>query len=259
MLLGEKYKTIKGTLRKKPDYDDAWLYALSQEASLIFDIGCNIGQSSLLMMHNNDVQEMLLVDPNPIALSQAAQNLILNGLSSNVHFVCAFASNKSDENIEFFTVGSGAAGSVYSSHAKTANKMHSSYFVPTITVDSLVQTYNIIPDLVKIDVEGAESLVLFGSQTLAKRKKTRFFVEVHSSPISTYDNAIKIIKWCHHNNYQGWYLKDKILLTHPDQISHRGRCHLLLLPNNMPFPEYLLPLEQGAILEEVNLKSLRGS
>jgi len=250
-ILGKTYEVIRGTTREKPDYDDAWLYALSREAEFIFDIGCNIGQSSLLMMHNNNVKNILLVDPNPTALSQAAQNLILNGLSSKAHFICAFATNKTDEKIEFFTIGSGAAGSAYASHAKTAAKMQSSSFVPTLTIDSLVEIHTFIPDLVKIDVEGAETLVLIGAQALAKHQKTRFFIEMHSSPISMYDNAIKIIDWCHNNNYKGWYLKDKFLLTSPYQISHRGRCHLLLLPKNIPFPQYLLPIQQGASLDEV--------
>jgi len=250
-MLGKPYRVIKGTIRKNPDYDDAWLFALSREAKIIFDIGCNIGQSSLLMIHDNAIQKLLLVDPNPIALSQAAQNLIMNGYSTKACFVCAFGSDKPGEELEFFTVGSGAAGSMYASHAGTAKKMNASFSVSTTTVDALVEAYQIIPDLVKIDVEGAETKVLSGSEKLAAQQKTRFFVEVHSSPISMHDNATKIIDWSHNNDYQAWYLKEKVLLTDPNQISHRGRCHLLLLPKYESLPEYLLPLNQSARLEDV--------
>lgn len=250
-ILGKTYRVIKGTIRKNPDYDDAWLFALSREAKIIFDIGCNIGQSSLLMLHDNAIHKLLLVDPNPLALSQAAQNLIMNGYSSKACFVCAFVSDKPGEELEFFTVGSGAAGSMYASHAGTAKKMKASFSVSTTTVDVLIEAYHMVPDLVKIDVEGAETKVLIGSQGLAAQQNTRFFLEVHSSPISMHDNATKIIDWCHNNDYQAWYLKEKVLLIEPHQIAHRGRCHLLLLPKNEQFPEYLLPLKQGAKLEEV--------
>jgi len=129
--------------------------------------------------------------------------------------------------------------------------MNASFYVSTTTVDTLIEDYHVIPDLVKIDVEGAETKVLLGAVNLAEKQITRFFVEVHSSPISMTDNATKIIEWCQNNNYQAWYLKEKVFLTDPDQIAHRGRCHLLLLPENQSFPEYLLPLKQGARLEEV--------
>lgn len=250
-LLGKKYRVTKGTIREKTDYDEAWLLALSFDADLIFDIGCNVGQSSLLLVHNNEFKQIFLIEPNPIALSRAAQNLILNGFSSKARFICAFASDKTDEIVEFYATGSGAAGSMFSSHAKTAKKMHSSFSVPSVTVDALIKDFEIIPDLVKIDVEGAETKVLAGSQELAAQHKTRFFVEVHSSPISMSANATKIIDWCLENGYQAWYLKEKRLLNDPEQISHRGRCHLLLLPKHESFPEYLKPLKQGARLEEV--------
>jgi len=157
-MLGKPYRVIKGTIRKNPDYDDAWLFALSREAKIIFDIGCNIGQSSLLMIHDNAIQKLLLVDPNPLALSQAAQNLIMNEYSTKACFVCAFVSDKLGEELEFFTMGSGAAGSMYASHAGTAKKMNASFYVSTTTVDALVEAYQMIPDLVKIDVKGMNDL-----------------------------------------------------------------------------------------------------
>ena len=251
-LLGKKYKVLSGSIKKRLDYDSAWLFALAHDAEIVFDIGCNIGQSALLMMHTNHIQEIVLVEPNPSALGQAANNLIFNHLSQKAHFVCAFASDEEGQEVTFYTVGAGAAGSMYSTHAQTAARMHSSISVPTITIDALVEDYQMIPDLVKIDVEGAETKVLSGSGKLAAKQKTRFFVEVHSSPISMSDNATKIIDWCHNNDYQAWYLKEKVLLTDPNQIAHRGRCHLLLLPKNQSFPEYLRPLKQGARLEEVS-------
>ena len=122
-LLGKPYRVIKGTLRPKPDYDDAWLLALACGARIVFDIGSNIGQSAMLFLHPGQVEEIILVDPNPLALSQAAQNLILNGWSKRARFVCAFASNQAEKQVDFYTIGTGAAGSIYASHAKTASTL----------------------------------------------------------------------------------------------------------------------------------------
>jgi hypothetical protein len=118
--------------------------------------------------------------------------------------------------------------------------------VPTLTLDSLSEYYGLIPDYVKIDVEGAESLVLVGATKIANKKVCKFLVEMHSSQeLLMETNAFKILTWCKNNNYNAWYLKNHELLEDPKQIQHRGRCHLLLLPNHFPFPGYLKGISQG--------------
>ena len=49
--------------------------------------------------------------------------------------------------------------------------------VPCMTLDTLLGDE--VPDLVKIDVEGAEWRVLDGARRLVAHKRTRFFIEVH--------------------------------------------------------------------------------
>ena len=254
-ILDRPYETVVGTIRQDPDYDDAWLLALAQEAKKVFDIGCNMGQSTLILMHPGTIQKIVLVDPNPTALSIAAQNLILNGLSAEAHFVCAFAAAQANQVVQFFTVGAGAAGSMYASHARTAKSLGNQREVPTVTIDRLCATYNWIPDLVKIDTEGAESLVLQGATQLAANQGTRFFVEMHSNQeLTMAENAQRILGWCQENDYRAWYLKEKNVLEKPEQIARRGRCHLLLLPSGEALPAALKDLEQGGPLEKVAMR-----
>ena len=194
----------------------------------------------------------MLVDPNPSALSVCAENLIFNGLSYKARFVCAFASSEAGKMVDFFTVGTGSAGSMFQNHAVTAKNVGSSFKVPTTSLDSLYFQYGVLPDLVKIDVEGAESLVLNGAQKIATQHKTRFLVEMHSIPeLPMEDNAMRVMEWCESTGYRPWYLKEKVILEEPRQIAGRGRCHLLLLPTGTSFPIYLKSLEQGDPLENV--------
>ena len=65
-------------------------------------------------------KNILLVDPNPEVLAKAAQNMIYNGFGLKSKFVSAFIGDKDGEKLNFYTIGSGAAGSMYSSHATTA-------------------------------------------------------------------------------------------------------------------------------------------
>jgi FkbM family methyltransferase len=54
------------------------------------------------------------------------------------------------------------------------------YRVPTVSLDELVAENVLpVPDLIKMDVEGAESLVLDGARTLLGRNKTVIFIALH--------------------------------------------------------------------------------
>lgn len=249
ILVGVPLKTVTGTIRSKADQDDAWYFHIAGNSKHIFDIGANIGYTALLTNIQGKTEKLLLIDPNPQALSIAAKNLILNNLAGNCTFLASFVSNQIGTEIPFFTVGSGAAGSMYKGHAKSAAALGSIFLVPTITIDELVTRYGWQPDLVKIDVEGAESLVLQGAAQLASAQHTTFMVEMHSPPeLSMRKNAEQILEWCQVHKYQAWYMKNGEKLQSPEQIAHRGKCHLLLLPVGRQYPESLKKIEQRAAL-----------
>lgn len=249
--LKRDYCVIRGTIRRKPDYDDAWLLACSAHSTRIFDLGANIGQASILELYSENVKELLLVDPNPKALSLAAENLITNHLIDRVRFTCAFVSDQADQSVEFWTVGIGAAGSMWKQHAKTASKKNKSFIVPTTSIDRLSEWYG-VPDLIKIDIEGAESLALMGCQKTVRDRKTRLLIEMHSNPeLPMVENASRILNWCAINHYKAWYLKKKIEIDRPEILSSRGRCHILLQPAEWSFPEWLLSIEQSATPESI--------
>ncbi|WP_299101294.1 FkbM family methyltransferase [uncultured Winogradskyella sp.] len=240
---------LPGTVRKHVDQDDAWWFYLTKHHSNIFDIGCNIGYTALLGLIQNPNKQFLLVDPNPEALQQAATNLIQNGMANKANFMSAFVSDSVDETIQFYTIGSGAAGSMYASHAETAASMDSFMDVKTVTLDYLSEYYNSQPDLVKIDVEGAETLVMRGAKKMTNASKCTFFIEMHNVENLGMEAAgQKMIDWCNEMDYRAWYLKTGELLQNAEEIKNRGKCHLLLLPKEKDYPDYLKGVEQKAEL-----------
>lgn len=252
-LCGKQLLTYPGTIRNNLDQDDTWYFYLAKHNDIIFDIGCNIGYTALLAMIQNPDRKYLLVDPNTKALAVANRNLTINNLGMKSYYNSCFVSDKNDENIEFFTIGLGEAGSMNKSHATTAAQLKSSFFVKTVTLDFLYNYYKIKPNLVKIDVEGAELLAIKGATKLANEAKCLFFVEMHTLPDMTMeDSGNEVLKWCNENKYNVWFLRDKKKLDDGKLIKDMGKCHLLLVPQEQPFPEYLNSIAPGSPLP--NLK-----
>lgn len=251
-LCGINLRTIPGTIRKQVDQDDTWFFYLAKHHNTIFDIGCNVGYTALLALIQNPSKPYLLVDPNPRALNNAHLNLVANNLGYKALYFSGFVSDKLNEKIRFYTIGVGSAGSMYASHAKSAASINSFTKVQTVTLDYLYQFYKLKPDLVKIDVEGAENLVMDGAFNVAKEAQCTFFIEMHKvKSIGMKKSAQFMLDWCSKTGYRAWYLKTGKELKVAETIKNRGKCHLLLLPNTVSYPAYLMNIKQYAPLPKL--------
>ncbi len=238
---GKKIVTVKGTYTDEWDADFDWYILLAKNSKKIYEIGSNMGQTALLALINANIDKILLVDPNPQALLVANKNVLINNWIHKTNSYLGFVGKNSGEVINFYTIGKGAAGSMYKSHSETASMINNFYKVATVTLDYLHSHFCWTPDFIKIDVEGAEALVISGGKELLKNNAIKVLVEMHANEeLSMLENATKVLNLCVEINYSAWYLKTKERLTSPETISKRGRCHLLLLPKDIAFPSYLL-------------------
>lgn len=252
-ILGRQLSLCTGTVPGKADKDDAWFYALAKHHHHIFDIGCNVGYSAILACLQDAGKTMVLADPNAMALQYAKGNLERNGMAKNKTFVCAFVGEAPGADVRFYTLGAGAAGSYYGSHAESAKAVNAHTTVRTSSIDSIVAETGITPDLVKIDVEAAEAMALRGATVLAGKQRTKFLVEMHGpAEMPMEKNAALVLQWCDEVHYVAYYMTRHTLMQTPNTIADRGRCHLLLLPKGVAYPDYLKsirendPLPQGA-------------
>lgn len=247
-LFGHTIKVYTGTVRETADRDDAWFCYIARNSKVVFDVGANVGYTALMTLLIKKDSRVVLFDTNPEALSVAASNIIYNNLSHRCQFICGFAGEKPGERVKFYTVGTGSAGSMYQDHAKTAAALNSWFWVSTVSLDAVASDLNLLPDFVKIDVEGAEYEVLKGAKSLAQAN-TVFMIEMHSNKdLPMVKNAEYILEWCRQTGYSAWYMMNGQRLDKPDTIAHRGRCHLLLLPRHLDYPAYLKDVGQNAPL-----------
>ena len=134
---------------------------------LLFDIGGNIG-SWALKKYNSDTQ-IISIEASPTTF----QSLVLNTFGKNIICLNYAVTSSVEESVEFFDCN---ANTISTLNQKWLNDPSSRFYnqfnykkikVNTITLDKLVKTYG-MPDLIKVDVEGAEDIVLKSLTSPAK-------------------------------------------------------------------------------------------
>jgi FkbM family methyltransferase len=132
------------------------------------DVGANYGYYTLLMAAACGAQgRVVACEPNPLlAGTYLPQNLALNGFYHGVEICPKVIGNRDDQTVDFVLHDGDFATSslerwAYAHRAETVR-------VPAITLDRLCSDWPRL-DLVKIDAEGAETLVWAGMQATLRR------------------------------------------------------------------------------------------
>jgi FkbM family methyltransferase len=145
----------------------------------VFDIGAHIGYYTLLSAKT--ANKVVSVEPSPAAHRLLQKNIKCNDFENiNVVQNGVFAEKGEME----LNIHPGDE-QVSNSFANAPSLQGGSIKVPVTTVDALAEEHG-SPNLVKIDVEGAELRVLHGmSETLSDN--VDLIIETHSSTIERYD------------------------------------------------------------------------
>jgi FkbM family methyltransferase len=140
-----------------------------------FDVGANWGFYVLLAAKHRDAGcEVVAFEPHPQSAAELRSQIELNRVA-NARVMQAALSDRAGE-IDFSDTGSAIGqklASLNDSHrgARTIR-------VPAMTLDEAAREFG-PPDLVKIDVEGAENLVLAGAAAVLAQNRPVLLVEVH--------------------------------------------------------------------------------
>ena len=134
---------------------------------LFIDVGANLGRYTILLGRNFD--KVIAVEPDPNNVFFLMQNVKQANLS-NVKILQCAVSDK--DGTAFLYFSSHIAG-----HTLCKNLGKGEILVRTRTLASIIQSNT--ADLVKVDVEGAEWLVLKGAEPILDRIKA-WVVELHN-------------------------------------------------------------------------------
>lgn len=145
----------------------------------LFDIGANIGLISILLSKSEKgrASQIFAMEPEPRNFRQLKNNLALNHLLETVH-PYQLALGASDGEVQLHIRGSEGEGrhSIAATEGST-----DSITVEMATMATFCERIGQVPDMLKIDVEGAEGQVLAGMDALmAGTPPADIFLEVHA-------------------------------------------------------------------------------
>jgi FkbM family methyltransferase len=137
---------------------------------ICFDIGANVGLYTILFARHS--KHVYAFEPLPRNLRYLYQVIKLNRVT-NVTIVPSAVSEK----IELLSLAEGencALGKLDRLGQQP---------IASLSCDDFVDTYQVIPSLIKIDVEGAEMSVLKGSHNLIMNYKPTILLSIHSDAL----------------------------------------------------------------------------
>lgn len=144
---------------------------LAPIGGLMVDVGANMGYFSLLWASLNARNRVLALEPEPRNLSLLRRNVARNGFRDRIRIVGKAAGDRTAQ-VSFDTGPREQTGWGGISIAKDSSALT----VSMVTLDELLPDQTV--DVLKIDVEGADTLVLRGAQRLlAQRRVRRIFFE----------------------------------------------------------------------------------
>ena len=151
------------------------------------DIGTNVGNHSVYVAKFLGASRVVMIEPNPVAITLLEANIFLNGLQD----ICdrsKLGYGLSDGQVETASIRS------RKNNLGKANITEGDGDIPMKSGDELLGDEEF--DLIKIDVEGLEMKVLEGLSGYLKRCPTKIFIEVDRANYEAFD------AWVAANDYE---------------------------------------------------------
>jgi FkbM family methyltransferase len=202
-----------------------------KDNEVVCDVGANIGFTTMFMSKCAANVLAYAVEPNPVNLQALYKNIELNDLQQQVT-VIPFAAGKD--------AGKKIRLTVHPNSSMAAeNEEQETYEAETVSLDLYFSAVEKKPSLLKIDVEGAELMVLQGAKNiLAARPKLA--IEIHvinfREPLQTLREIFEIIDLKRYHCFIQTVADGEIVPFNEsehtlDQLSALINLHLFCLPH----------------------------
>lgn len=173
-------------------YPLAAMKAFTRPGDVVWDVGANLGLYARWLVQHLKAGQVCSFEPMSENLPELRHNVELGGIADRVTII-PWAISDVDGEVEFqvddMQSASGAVNSVYEG---AASRARSAIGLPPKmervigrTVDSILQARELPPpDVMKIDIEGAERMLLDGGSKFFEEASPRLLIETHGGKVS---------------------------------------------------------------------------
>lgn len=154
--------------------------ALIEVDQIIYDIGANIGYLSLMFAKQTGPGgHVYAFEALPGNVDRLKENIEVNGYQERVTVVNAAVTDRSGE-VEFLIGPSSAMGKVQGSAGRHSFDYQEKISIEGISIDEYVELSGIpFPNIIKLDIEGGETLALRGMEKILMNVKPIVLLELH--------------------------------------------------------------------------------
>jgi FkbM family methyltransferase len=175
-------------------------------ATAVLDVGANIGYHSIRLALRDPQLKVYSFEPLPSFAQSLQYNISLNNVGERVFSFNYGLSNENGSFDFFLAPGNGTNVSL----KNVANRLDAIRVIGlTMTLDDWVCNFGVHPEFLKIDVEGAEYLVLKGGMNYIQAHKPKILAELlrkWSAPFGYHPN--EVLNFMFNIGYRCWSLGD---------------------------------------------------
>jgi FkbM family methyltransferase len=195
-----------------PEYEEIeFINRIFPKNGTMIDVGANLGDLACLIGSKSSATKVYAFEPSPLALQRLNENIKVNNLEKNV-FPIGLVASDIDGKITF-SQGNRSEIDHISHGTNIDNDKLSSH--NSVRLDSFFKKTGLSKiDVLKIDVEGAEYLVLSGASSSIKQQKIDVIVteiNVNSQLYGHYDN--EVFNLLIRSKYQIYLITSKLKLS----------------------------------------------
>ena len=160
---------------------DSFAYVINEikqkPESIIFDLGANLGYFSLLCASHSAASKIFAFEPIPANMTILCRHLLLNNVKNVTPVNLAVSDNLG---LVDFSADNQSVSYTYKQSSGYYGIRHLNIKIATTSLDILNTQFAFPePDIIKIDVEGAEYDVLSGAEALIKKCKPKILLSTH--------------------------------------------------------------------------------
>lgn len=188
---------------------DRLLKRVLRPGDVVIDVGANVGMVTLLACSSKRVAGTISAhcfEPDPVAFRWLAKNAALNNFDIVLND-CAVGASLGEAELTISTVSGWSTLAIEPSEGFTFLQKAGKRLVKVVTLDDYCLQQDLIPSLIKIDVEGFETQVLQGACTLLKRTRPIIVIEMNPMRLeSAGSSATQLAEHLHEIGYELFHI-----------------------------------------------------